>query len=166
MSIRKPIWNTYPSTHLPDEDDDGDNQAAARQLTRAQEKWGRLSRVLTSEGTTGSAQICGYFYMAIVQAVLLYGSETWTLSESMLKQVESFHRRIARYLIGRHIRQFKDGTWHYPSSDGVLREAILFIIKEYIRRRRRTVGNFVEERPMLEACKQSTALSTNVNKVA
>ena len=81
----------YLGRILTDEDDD--NQAAARQLTRAQEKWGRLSRVLTAEGT--SAKTRGYFYKAIVQAVLLYGSETWTLSESMLKQFESFLRRVA-----------------------------------------------------------------------
>ena len=53
---------------------DDDNQAAARQLARAQQKWGRFSRVLTAEST--SAKTRGYFYKAIVQAVLLYGSET------------------------------------------------------------------------------------------
>ena len=111
-------------------DEDYDNQAVARQLTRAQEKWGRLSRILTAEST--SAKTRGYFYKAIVQAVLLYGSETWMLSESMLKQFESFHRRVALYLTGRHIRQLEDGTWLYPSSEGVLRDAGLFSIKEYI----------------------------------
>ena len=58
-------------THQPDEDND--NRAAARQLTRAQEKWYRVVRVLTAEETSAPTQ--GYFYKAIIQAVILYRSE-------------------------------------------------------------------------------------------
>ena len=121
----------------------------------------RLSSILTAEGT--SAQTRRYFYKAIVQAVRLYGSEAWTLSESMLKQFESFHRWVVWYLTGRHIRQLEDGTRHYPSLAGVLRDAGLFSIKEYIRRSRRTVRLCVGKRPILEACRQPTVISTNVN---
>jgi hypothetical protein len=37
-------------------------------------KWNRIGRVLRSEGMKPGAM--GYFYKAIVQAVLLYGLET------------------------------------------------------------------------------------------
>ena len=36
-------------------------------------------------------RVCGMFYKAVVQSVLLYGSETWTLSASSMKCLEGFH---------------------------------------------------------------------------
>jgi len=56
--------------------DDNDVYAASRQLSRAKAKWGRDGNVLRAEGA--SPRTMGYCYKAIVQAVLLYGSESWT----------------------------------------------------------------------------------------
>ena len=145
-----------------DEDDD-DEHAALRQLHRAREKWGRLGAVL--RGQNASARTRGYFYKAIIQAVLLYGSETWTISERVLKLFRSFHHRVARHLTGRHIRQRDDGSWFCPPTADVLNRAGLETIDEYIRRRRETVRNFVRPRPLYQACIQSRALSTNVHRV-
>ena len=139
-----------------DENDD-DNHALQRQLARARTKWGRIASVLRSQGVKPRAM--GYFYKAIVQTILLYGLETWVLSDFQLKQLRSFHSRVARYLTGRHIRQNEDGTWFHPPTDGVLEEAGLRTIDEYIRRRRDTVRNFVRFRPIYEVCRQSTAIS-------
>jgi hypothetical protein len=36
-----------------------------------------------------------YFYKAVVQAVLLYGSESWTVNEGIKRQFQSFHTRVA-----------------------------------------------------------------------
>ena len=66
-------------------DEDGDDKhASSRQLARARSKWNRIGRVLRSKGMKPRAM--GYFYKAIVQAILLYGSETWVVSDSHLKQ--------------------------------------------------------------------------------
>ena len=145
--------------------DEGDNDdyAALRQLGRAREKWGRISQML--RGQAASPRARGYFYKAIVQAVLLYGSETWTLSDRMLKNFRSFHHRVARHLTGRHIRQFDDGTWFCPPTADVLNQAGLESIDTYIKRRRDTVRSFVTPRPLYNACVRSRALSTNVHKV-
>ena len=59
-----------------DEKDD-DSVAASRQLQRAKNKWNRIANVLKTQGV--GSKIMGYFYKAIVQAVLLYGSESWML---------------------------------------------------------------------------------------
>ena len=83
-----------------DEDED-DNHAAPWQLKQAKDKWGQLSAALKLQGADTRAR--GYFYKAVVQAVLLYGSESWTLTESTLKLFRSFHSRVARLLTGRHI---------------------------------------------------------------
>ena len=145
------------------DDRDDDDHAALRQLRRARDKWGRISQVLRTQNVSPRAR--GYFYKAVVQAILLYGSETWTLSERMLKNFRSFHHRVARHLTGRHIRQLDDGSWYCPPTTEVLDQAGLQTIDEYIRRRRVTVRRFATERPLYRACVRSSALSTNVHKV-
>ena len=124
---------------------------------------GRIGRVLQSEGV--NPKVMGYFYKAIVQAVLLYGSESWTVSESIIRQFRSFHARVVRYLCQRHIRQLPDGTWECPPTAEVLEDAGLESIDEYIRRRRATVRRYIRGQPIYEACVRSRAISTNVNKV-
>ena len=101
----------------------------------------------------------GYFYKAVVQAILLYGSETWVLTNFQLKRLRSFHARVARYLTGRHIRQNEDGTWVHPPTADVLEEAGLETIDEYIKRRRDTVRRFVMFRPIYDICRRSIAIT-------
>ena len=39
-------------------------------------------------------------YKAVVQIVLLYGSESWVVMDAMLKMLEGFHHRLARRIAG------------------------------------------------------------------
>jgi hypothetical protein len=63
--------------------DDANNQAMRSNLRKARGCWTRISRVLRAENAT--ARMCGMFYKATMQAVLLYGSETWNLSPTSVK---------------------------------------------------------------------------------
>ena len=47
-------------------------------LRKAQKKWSWLSRILVREGDNPWA--LGMFFNAVVQAVLLFGSETWVMT--------------------------------------------------------------------------------------
>jgi len=58
--------------------DDNAIQTVRSNLKKAREVWGRISRVLRDENA--SPRVCGMFYKATVHAVLLYGSETWSLT--------------------------------------------------------------------------------------
>ena len=129
---------------------DDDTHAALRQLDRARARWGRIAKVLTAEGAT--PKVMGKFYKAVVQTVLLYGSESWTISDNMMKRLRSFHTRIARYICRKHICPLEDGSWFYPSTDEVLESAGLETIDEYIRRRRETIGKYIENRPIFRKC--------------
>ena len=144
-----------------DENDD-DSHAAGRQLARARDKWRRFGHVLKSERV--SPRVMGYFYKAVVQAVLLYGSETWTLTEGLKRQFQSFHSRVARFLTGKHIRPLEDGSWHCPPTEDVLQEAGLETVEEYILRRRQTVRGFVRHRPMYLHCMLSAAERVSARK--
>jgi hypothetical protein len=69
--------------------DDADTQAMRSNLRKARRCWAWILLVLRAENA--NARMCRIFYMATVQAVLLYGSETWSLSPKNIKQLEGFH---------------------------------------------------------------------------
>ncbi len=58
--------------------DDNDAQAIRAQLRKACATWARVGKVLWGENT--SPTIAAKFYLAVVQAVLLYGSKKWVIS--------------------------------------------------------------------------------------
>ena len=111
-----------------------------------------------------SPRVCGMFYKATVQAVLLYGSETWNLSPAMLRTLESFHLRAARRMTGLMPSKAADGSWSYPDAERVLRKAGLHTINEYIEVRRNTILRFVADRPIYELCKEAERKRGTVNR--
>jgi hypothetical protein len=72
---------------------------AIKNLVKARQRWARISRVLTREGA--NPRVSAVFYKAVIQTLLLYGSEIWLLTPRMLSKLEGFHQQIARRLTGR-----------------------------------------------------------------
>ena len=60
---------------------DDDWNAVVGNLKRARESWGRLSLILRQEGA--DPKVLGNFFIAVMQAVLLFGAETWLLTPRM-----------------------------------------------------------------------------------
>ena len=89
----------------------------------------------------GDPKTMARFYLAIVQAKLLYGSETWCLSQSCLQRLERFHARCARHMAHRHIRPLANGEWDHPHTAEVLDRCGLSTIQTYIVKRRTTLLN-------------------------
>ena len=54
----------------------------------------------------------GNFHHAVAQAVLLFGAETWVLTQRMEKALDRFQSRVARRLTGKQPRKNKDGVWY------------------------------------------------------
>mmetsp|Transcript_5724 Transcript_5724/g.8521 ORF Transcript_5724/g.8521 Transcript_5724/m.8521 type:complete len:1130 (+) Transcript_5724:164-3553(+) len=144
-----------------DETDD-DDFAALRQLERARNTWRRFGGILRSEGAC--PRVKGFFYKAIMQAVLLYGSESWTITQQRLNQFQSLHSRTARHLTGNHIRLREDETWFCPPTSDVLEEAGLQTIEEYILRRRTTVKRLIRGRDIYQKCIRSTAIGVTARR--
>ena len=46
-----------------------------------------------------NARVSGLFYKAVVQAVLIYGSDTLVLTPRMVQTLGPFHHRVHRSLI-------------------------------------------------------------------
>ena len=77
-----------------DQTDDGFPDVR-RNIMHASLVWGRLGTLLLREGE--DPKVSGGLFMAVVQAILLYGSETWVLSASIENRIEDGSgRRIWR----------------------------------------------------------------------
>ena len=97
---------------------EGENDwlAMVGNLGKARRSWGRLSWVLVREGA--DPKVSRTFYTALVQAVLLFGAETWVLIPRMEKALDSFQSRVTRRITGRQPQRKKDGSLEYPPLVG------------------------------------------------
>ena len=93
--------------------DDEDTHAVRGNLTKARRVWARISRFLMTENA--SPRVCGMFYKATVQSVLLFGRETWCLAHAALKSLEGFHFKAARCMMGM-LPRLSSGRWNFDSS--------------------------------------------------
>ena len=124
--------------------------AVFRQLTRARQRWAMLVRAIAHDQVPAKA--AGMFYKAIVQSVLLYGSETWVVTRPMLQLLEGFHNRVARKLTGR-MPYLEGDTWIYPPMKETLEKANMYTVEHYIRVRQAHMEDYVATRPILPTCK-------------
>jgi hypothetical protein len=141
---------------------DDDSEALQANLVKARKQWGRIAKFLTREGARPKTMAT--FYKVIVQTVLLYGAESWVVSEAMLRDLKSFHHRCARYITKCHIRQDSDGTWICPPSAEVLEEVDLLPVQEYLKNRRDTIHKYISTTKLWQKCKDSKVLASNPNQ--
>ena len=100
-------------------DDDNYAVAIGTNLKNARTQWVIFKKPLTTE--CASRRVVGHLYKAIVQLVLIYGSESWILSPRMLR---TFNRKAARYITKRHIRPTDDESdWICSEGESVLADA-------------------------------------------
>ena len=100
---------------------DDDWPAVAGNLRKAQVTWGRLARNLGREGA--DPKVSRNFYIDVTQQVLLFGVETWVLTNMMEAALEAFQGRVVRRLTGRMPRRGRDGKWLYLPLAGATKEA-------------------------------------------
>ncbi len=131
--------------------DDDDIQAVRSQLCKARGTWARIGQVLRRENAP--PQVSAKFYKAIVQSVLLYGSETWVLSPAAMARLEGFHIRVAYWMAKVHVPRWgPNQQWVYPPSEVVLDEWGIHTIGHYIDVRREMIAKYVVGRSILAEC--------------
>ena len=82
---------------------DDDWPAVVGNLVKARKIWARLSRSLSLEGA--EKRVSGNLFKAVVQAVILFGAETWVLTPRIEQSLESFLHGAARRITGRQPRR-------------------------------------------------------------
>ena len=96
------------------------------------------------------------FYKAVVQAVLLFGSESWVLTPPTIKMLLGFHIR-STYRMARVNKLRKDpqsGIWTYPVSALALEEVGLETIGYYIQVRRQHIAAYIVDQPIFGFCEE------------
>jgi hypothetical protein len=135
--------------------DSSDGLAVTYNLKKARGRWAQVSRILTKQHINPRA--AGFFYKAVVQSVLLYGSETWTLTRQSISALEGFHNQIARKIAKQTIHPDPNtGEWVYPPAETARTTAGLFPIQHYIRTRRAYIMDWTHNRPLFNECRNLT----------
>ena len=120
---------------------DNEWTAVVRILEREKTVWSRISRILSREGS--KPLVSGFFFKAVIQAVLLFGAETWVATPCMGKALGGFQTQVKRRLTGQLLWRKTEGKRRYNSA-AVAREAAGFLtIEEYVRRRQNTVAQYI-----------------------
>ena len=88
--------------------------------------------------------------MTVVQAVMLYGLETWVVTPHIGRVLDGFHHRVARRLMVRQHRRGRYSLWVYPSIEDVLVEAVLQEVETYVSLQQNTVAQFISTRPIMD----------------
>jgi hypothetical protein len=131
--------------------DNNNVQAVQCQLRKAQGTWARIGQVLRSENAT--PRLAAKFYKAIVQAVLLYGSETWNLTKAVLARLEGFHVQAAYHMAQVHWPRWVAGNqWVYPKTSDVLEECSMATMQHYIQKHWATIAIYIADCTILAAC--------------
>ena len=88
----------------------------------------------------------------MVQAVMLFGSETWVVTPCMRKALGWFQTQVERQMTRRLMRRKPDGKWSYTSVEMAREEAGLLKMEDYIRRRQNTVSHYIATQSLLDLC--------------
>ena len=73
---------------------DNDYPEVLQNIRKARQVWGRLGKILWREGA--DPIVLEKFYRAVVQAVLLFGADTWVLMDTMSQRLEGVHVSLLR----------------------------------------------------------------------
>ena len=91
-------------------------------------------------------------FKAVIQAVLLFWSEMWVMTPSMVRALGCFQNRVAQQIMGKkkHLRLSR--IWNYPYLEKEIREAGLAEVEVYVLRRPNTAAQYITNRPILDLC--------------
>ena len=84
-------------------------------MSKDNRRWGMTSGMLVKAGAAVQAR--AMFYKAVVQAVLIYRSERWFITDAMMKVLEGFHHQMAWRTTQKTSRQDGSEGWD-PSRAG------------------------------------------------
>ena len=76
-------------------------------MARARKVWSRMSYILSREGAV--PRVYGLIFKAVVQAILLFGAETWVATSRMGKALRGFQTQGTMWMTGRLLRKTPDG---------------------------------------------------------
>ena len=125
--------------------------------------WRWMLRILNREGA--EPRVSGFFLNAMVQAVLLFRSDTWVVTPRMGKSLGGggVHNQLSRRLTRRLLRRTPNRKWKYTSAAMAWEEAGVLVVEEYIRCHHNTVAQYISTQSLFDLCEGlERALGTQV----
>ena len=127
--------------------------AVVKNLSQARAVWKRMKRTLSRERV--EPQVSGFFFKDVVQAVLLFGSETWAVTPSMGRALGGFQYQVARRMMGRIPWRKPDEKRKYTSEATEREDTGLQKMEEYIWQRQNTVTQYIATQSLIDLCEGS-----------
>jgi Reverse transcriptase (RNA-dependent DNA polymerase) len=124
---------------------DDDQLAIVHNLQKAKRSWRRIQTILRRQGATPHTS--GNFYKAVVQSTLLYGSDTWNITDRQLDILNGFHNNVTRIISNNPIRKIND-SWIYPNLGHAQRITGIEPINTYVQARKLTLLQWAQTRPI------------------
>ena len=95
--------------------------------------WRRLGKLLQQEGA--DKWVLSLFYRELTQAFLMFGLESWALSDAIMRVVGGNHVVFPRHITGNRAQHQVDGTWETPVAEEVLQTEGMQSTAKYIVRK-------------------------------
>jgi len=122
---------------------DSDWGALHTNLRRARYKWYKL---LTREGA--NPRIFGMFCKGAAQTVLLFGCESWTLTDAMMNAWKGFHHRAAGRMANMMACKGPEDKLIYPPLEEALQKAGLHTMEHCVNKRQQCTVDYISTRPI------------------
>jgi len=133
--------------------DDNDLMAVLYHIHQAHICWNQIARLLICQ--KASQKVMGHFYLAAVQAILLYGLESWMLTQQQLQLLEAFYYQCACHIACNPIWMLSNGEWHTLCTEDVLKHVCLQPIHIHIQNHWEHICPYTENLPIFTKCKDS-----------
>ena len=111
---------------------------------------GRIGKLLQREGA--EPKVLLNFYRVVVQAVLLFGAETWVLMDTMIQRLEGAHVSFLRQVTCNQEMWRRDGSWRQVPEEAVLQGEGTKTLKTHASRLQTTVAEWVATRTIFDVC--------------
>ena len=90
---------------------DNNWSSVVKNLRKTRMKWAMFSRILGQEGANVWKSVT--VYKAVVNEILLFGSETWMMTPRIRWTLRGFHHRVERCIAGMKPKHDTMGRWYF-----------------------------------------------------
>ena len=108
-------------------------------IGKAQIVWRWSGKMLQGEGVEN--RVSAFFYRTVVQAILMFGAESYEMSDEMMMMAESNPVGLLRQITGKQARRQDYGPWETPADKEVQREVGMQSTDTYIGHRQAKVAH-------------------------
>ena len=119
-------------------------------LRKAQRQWGVVAEVLGNTGVLVKAQ--AMMCKAVVQELILYGSEIWVVTDAMTTVLGGFNHRISRRIVDMTKRRVGGRYWEWALVDAEMEAIGIWPMRECMWRRQATITEYILGRPVYNLC--------------